>query len=102
MSKFVTCVDCKYHKREKGLNDHMWYSQYCTAVSREKVRDPVTGKMMYGGVNGLGQTYTTDEQHMHCRDINTDGKCSHYQRRGVVAPVLKLMTPGHDDTRREG
>ncbi len=74
---FTACTKCK-HLLSSGP---IWYDNFCSAIIREKVRDPYDGIWKYGGVNDLGGEYVTNQRHPHVRTVNTDGKCILYEKR---------------------
>jgi hypothetical protein len=65
------CTECKHFMKQGPI----WYDQLCSADKRPLVRDPVSGDMLFEGVNDLGQRYTTSNPHPYARDVNVDGHC---------------------------
>lgn len=76
MAELTICKDCK-HFICYGSN---WYDQRCGASKLPKSINPVTGKEQYKTKNDLGRTVYTDNPHRDCRDVNTSGNCSLYER----------------------
>ena len=77
------CVDCKHHinTMSNPAVPDVWYNQVCSAVSRERATDPVTGKRGFADRNDLGLGYVTDQEHPYCRNINKHGRCNLFEPR---------------------
>lgn len=86
--EMTICAKCRHHhQREDGPRTEVWYNQFCRHPELERVLgiDPVLGKKRYFTRNDLGRVYPTEDRHPYCRDINTDGDCSFYEPKGIVA-----------------
>jgi len=65
MSRPTACRSCVHLIKDGKI----WYDQHCYAVPSEKHFDSYTGKMMPDDDSG----------YKHCRDVNLDGNCPHYE-----------------------
>lgn len=75
------CYKCKHFKNlePNSVRADVWYNHICTAFTRDRMTNPVTGKTQYVDNNDLGRTIYHDKPYPYCRDINTNGNCPHYK-----------------------
>jgi len=73
----TVCYQCKHFKNLETDSPRadVWYNHVCTAVTRDKMTNPVTGREQYVENNDLGRTVYTDQPYAYCRDVNTNGRC---------------------------
>jgi len=77
----VNCTHCYIDRRNLGKKDDPhWYNYYCQAITRPMCIDPVSGEKVYYTEHGDNVHYG-DDKHPHCKNINTHGNCSLFQRK---------------------
>ena len=81
--QFAVCSRCEHFQNlEPGSpREDVWYNHLCKASPLPTARDPYDGTERPYTYNSLGMRYFTEHGYNYCRDVNTDGKCSEFQRR---------------------
>lgn len=60
-AKLTACKDCVHHLEQRNSLADAWYNHFCKASARVAF-DAIQGAFVDAG-------------HLHCREVNTDGKC---------------------------
>ena len=96
-SDFTICANCTHFRSKKdGPRTGNWYNLSCSSpdVRREEVINPVSGKKCFKMVNDLGRTVFVDECAPYPGELNLEGSCPYYKRKGtsvtsIVGRILK-------------
>lgn len=89
MPDLTLCPKCQHFAPENDTG--IWHSLYCTAISRDSVIDPCSGKKMYRDPGDTSYRNLSYDKYYRCKEFN-DGNCRHYKPKNTWGGIKSWLT----------